>query len=121
MLNGTYRVLADEVPLGDHVGRASTFAQRLRGLLGHERLEDGEGLWLNPGASVHTLGMRFPIDVVFLDRAHRVLGVRRNVQPNRMCRAPWHTRSTLELHAGACARLGIEPGQALTFEAHRDE
>lgn len=120
-MTGTYRVFANGLSVGNHVQRAASFTERLRGLLSHTRLKDGEGLWLTPGASIHTIGMRFPIDVVFLDRGHFVLDIRRNVKPNRACRAPRRTRSTLELRAGACSDLGVERGQKLRFEVHENE
>ena len=67
---------------------------RLRGLLGRDGLEPGEGLLLRPASAVHTYFMRFPIDVVFLDRALVVLGdhrrrrsVARNLAPRRESRA----------------------------------
>ena len=62
--------------------------------------------------SVHTLFMRFPIDVVFLDRELSVLCVRRAVRPWRLV-AERGAKATLELPAGAAERAGIEPGQEL--------
>jgi len=56
---------------------------RLRGLLGRAALEPGEGLLITPTGSVHTCFMRFPIDVVFLDRDGAVLGVRADLRPWR--------------------------------------
>jgi uncharacterized membrane protein (UPF0127 family) len=52
---------------------AVTFASRLRGLLGRSELPGGSGLVIQPCSSVHGLGMRFAIDVVFLDRKDRVI------------------------------------------------
>ena len=84
----------------------------MRGLLGRSGLEEGEGLFLKPCGSVHTLFMRFPIDVVFLDRNLSVVAVRPEL-------APWRTggargaKVTLELAAGEAARLGIAPGMRL--------
>ncbi len=91
---------------------ADSFFTRLRGLLGRDELPRGEGLLLIPAPSVHTAFMRFPIDVVLLDRELRVLAVREAV-------GPWRTagvrgaRMTLELPAGEAARQGIEPGALL--------
>ena len=65
---------------------------RLRGLLGRDGLEPGEGLLLRPASAVHTYFMRFPIDVVFLDRALVVLGSRtvsiRGGRPRSAARKP---------------------------------
>jgi uncharacterized protein len=89
---------------------------RLRGLLGRDGLDAGEGLLLRPASSVHTFFMRFPIDVVFLDRALVVLGIHDTIDP-------WRTVSqrgakvVLELPAGESARRGIAVGEQLTLAA----
>jgi uncharacterized protein len=87
---------------------------RLRGLLGRGELPAGEGILLVPGGSIHTLFMRFPIDVVFLDRDDRVVGTRSTLRPWRMAFA--RARKTLELAAGEVQRLGLESGEQLVLE-----
>ncbi|MEA2279465.1 MAG: uncharacterized protein QOK21_72 [Solirubrobacteraceae bacterium] len=86
---------------------------RLRGLLGRRTLERGEGLLIRPAPSVHTWFMRFPIDVVLLDRDGRVLAVRPEMGPWRVagCRG---ARAVLELPAGEVARRGLAPGARLS-------
>src|ERR1700690_3216181 len=59
-------------------------ATRRKGLLGRSGLRDGEGLWIVPCESVHTIGMQFAIDLVYLDRNHRVRKVRSSVPAWRM-------------------------------------
>src|SRR6266487_124848 len=88
---------------------ADTFFSRLRGLLGRRELHADESLLLSPTSSIHTFFMRFPIDVVFLDRDLTVLATREPVRPWRMasCR---RAHSALELPAGACSRWAIRPG-----------
>jgi uncharacterized protein len=85
---------------------------RMRGLLGRDGLEQGEGLLLKPCGSVHTLFMRFPIDVVFLDRELFVVAVRPEVRPWRTAGARG-AKVALELAAGEAARLRIAPGMRL--------
>lgn len=85
---------------------------RLRGLLGRSGLDAGEGMLFPRTASVHTMFMRFPIDVVFLDEGLRVLSVREAVPAWRAVKergAKW----TLELAAGEAGRNGLAPGVAL--------
>lgn len=96
------------------VHRARTFGARLAGLLGRPPLRPDEALYLAPCASVHTCFMRYPIDVVFLDPAGRVLKVVEHLRPWRMaaCRG---ARAALELRAGGAARYG----QHLIEEAAR--
>jgi uncharacterized protein len=92
---------------------AETALSRCRGLLGRSGLSSGEGMLLRPTSSVHTAFMRFAIDVVFLDRADRVLKVADDLGPWRMagCRG---ARAALELPAGEARRRGLRPGVSLT-------
>jgi uncharacterized membrane protein (UPF0127 family) len=87
---------------------------RMRGLLGRSTLEVDEGLLLKPGGSVHTFFMRFPIDVVFIDRDGRVTRVVRDLAPWRVAGSR-RARTVLELPAGASARAEIAPGTLLSF------
>ena len=64
--------------------RADTPWARLRGLLGRRSLETGDGLWLVPSQGVHTFGMRFPIDAIYLDRQDRVVAVEQDLSPFRV-------------------------------------
>jgi uncharacterized protein len=92
---------------------AETSSARLRGLLGRSGLSSGEGMLLRPASSVHTAFMRFSIDVVFLDRADRVVKVVADLRPWRMA-ASRGARAVLELPAGEAARRGLRPGVSLT-------
>jgi uncharacterized membrane protein (UPF0127 family) len=91
---------------------AERYVERLVGLLGRRSLPPGEGMLIRPASSVHTFFMRFPIDVVFLDRRGVVVGVRRSVPPWRAAFAR-RARSVLELPAGESAGAGIEVGDEL--------
>ena len=91
---------------------ADGFFSRLRGLLFAPALQPGEGLLIRPCAAVHTAFMRYPIDIVFLDRAGKI----RRIVPRL---APWRSAAsggayqTLELAAGEATRLGFTAGQSL--------
>lgn len=98
------------VPLARKVRVASSFMLRLVGLLGTSQLPDGHGLLIQPGGGIHTVGMKYPIDVVFLDVGHMVLGIAAEVAPNRIRLAPRGCASVLELNAGAAARHGLVSG-----------
>jgi uncharacterized membrane protein (UPF0127 family) len=84
----------------------------MRGLLGRDRLERGEGLLLRPASSIHTFFMRFAIDAVWLDRDLRVVGVTYGVEPWRTA-GQRGARAVLELPAGEAAALGLEAGESL--------
>lgn len=84
---------------------AHDFMSRLRGLHGIDQLRGDAGLWLRPCNAVHTFGMGYDIDVVFLDKQHRVLKHVGKLRPNRAacCLA---ARSVVELPGGYCMRNG---------------
>ncbi len=91
---------------------ARRFLPRLVGLLGRKGLEAGEGLLLERCGGIHTCGMRFAIDAVFLDAEWRVLRVACDLRPWRAARVPG-ARSVLELPAGSAARLELRAGRRL--------
>jgi len=102
--------------LGDKVRTARTFLSRLVGLLGTAAIADGGGLWIVPCRSVHTLGMRYPIDVAFLDARGVVVGLLEGLPPNRVGRVVRDARGALELRSGILAATGTVPGDRLEFE-----
>ena len=85
---------------------------RMRGLLGRSSLPAGEGILLRPASSVHMAFMRFPIDVVFLDRDGAVVKVVPELAPWRVAGARG-ARDAVELAAGEAARRGIRVGERL--------
>jgi uncharacterized membrane protein (UPF0127 family) len=86
--------------LAPNLAVADTFFTRLKGLLGKKVLPHGDGLWIKHCNSVHTFGMRFPIDVVFLDKGKRVVGLAKTLRPNRISRLYSRASSVIELPAG---------------------
>jgi len=93
---------------------ADGFASRLLGLQGRRELPRGQGLLLSPSSSVHTAFMRFAIDVVFLDRAMRVVGIARRVRPWRLA-GRRGARHALELPAGEAEARALRVGEGLAF------
>lgn len=98
---------------------AETARERARGLLGRSSLTPGRAMWLAPCRSIHTVGMRFAIDVAFLDRDARVLTIREQVPPFRLTWGGWRATGVLEFAAGEVARLRIMPGQQLLLSGDR--
>jgi uncharacterized membrane protein (UPF0127 family) len=90
--------------------------RRMKGLLGRDGLASGEGLLLRPASAVHTYFMRFPIDVVFLDRALVVVGISDRVDPWRAT-SQRGAKAVLELPAGESARRGLAVGDRLELAA----
>ena len=83
---------------------------RSTGLLGRDRLEGA--LLLRPCRSVHTVGMRFAIDVAFCDDELRVLRVV-SMPRHRLSRPVWRARAVIEAEAGSFARWELRPGDVL--------
>ncbi len=105
------RVLADRADIAD------TSAKRRRGLLKHTSLEPGEGLWIAPCEGVHTFGMKFTIDVVFLTRNKRVVKIRPNMVRGRIAFS-LRAHSVLELPAGTVIGTDTQAGDQLEFERY---
>ena len=94
---------------------ADTSAKRRTGLLKHERLNPGEGLWIVPCESVHTFFMKFPIDLVYLDKQKKVRKVRHRVPAWRLS-VCLSAHSILELPAGTLEQTGTQVGDELEIE-----
>jgi len=82
---------------------ANDFRTRLRGLAFRDRERAGPGLLIPRCASIHTFGMRFPLDVYFLDAKGAVLSIRRAVPPRRIL---WHRGSSAVLEIPSTAEGG---------------
>jgi len=96
------------------VYRPNRFWERHLGLLVRPPLRPEEALWLDPCGSIHTGGMRYDLDVAFLDFEQRILAVRRGVRPWRVILAPAGTCSALEFPAGGAG--GLSAGRRLALE-----
>lgn len=99
-------IVCEHVEIADRAGR------RMRGLLGRDSLEPGEGMLLQPAPSIHTWFMRFPIDAVFMDGTLRVMKIVSGLRPWRMA-AAHHAWGVVELSAGEAERRGIAIGDQL--------
>jgi uncharacterized membrane protein (UPF0127 family) len=107
--------LTRNTQLANNAQLAGNGRNRRKGLLGRESLPEGEGLWIIPCEAVHTFWMRFPIDLVYLDRRHRVVKTRSHVRPWRLS-ACLRAHSVLELPAGTILQTETMPGDALILE-----
>lgn len=104
--------------VGDSVEVASTSLTRLCGLLGRRAVEAGGGLWIMPSSGVHTMFMRFPIDVVGLDRDRRVVKLWPNLRPWRVTSVSMKMHSVIELAADTIRETRIEVGDLLEVTHH---
>jgi uncharacterized membrane protein (UPF0127 family) len=93
-----------------------TVLERMRGLLGRPPLLAGEGLWIESCNLIHTVGMSYPIDLVFLNAQGCVLKSMSNVPPLR-CYGAFGAKSTVELLAGALVNLQICVGDQMSWRS----
>ncbi len=99
--------------LAERAAVAETPGTRRRGLLGTDSLEDGRGLVIVPCRQVHTFGMRYAIDAVFVDKHMRVLHVAKAMKPCRLGALVLKATAAIELPPGKAAATGTEPGDML--------
>ncbi len=111
----TVRNLTRDALLADSAEVADTSEKRRTGLLKHDHLDPGQGLWIVPCESVHSFFMKFAIDLVYLDRQKKVRKVRHSMMPWRLS-ACLTAHSILELPAGVLAATGTQAGDQLTIE-----
>lgn len=101
--------------LADSADVADSSAKRRTGLLKHDSLAPGDGLWIVPCESVHSFFMKFPIDLVYLDRKHKVRKIRHRMRPWRLS-VCLSAHSILELPAGILEATGTQSGDQLQIE-----
>jgi uncharacterized membrane protein (UPF0127 family) len=110
------RNLSREQDLASHATMANNFWRRLRGLLGRDSLATGEGLVIVPCSSVHMLGMRFPLDVLHLDKSGTVLRALPNLKPGKLGPMVWRSHMAVELPAGTIEASGTVAGDRVALE-----
>jgi len=99
--------------LATTVRKADNFLTRLVGLLRRQSLGPEEALWLIPSKGVHTIGMKFPIDVIFLDRTNKVIATVQDLAPRRISRLYLGAHSVLELPRGVVHKSSTVVGDQL--------
>lgn len=103
--------------LATNAQRATAFLARLRGLMFVPALPEGGGLLLEPESSIHTFFMRFPLDVIYLDRTYRVVRLASEMPPSRL--GPIYTKgchAILELPSGVISASRTHIGDELEIE-----
>ena len=100
----------------NHLRCADTHWSRLFGLLGTKELPSGEGLWLKRSRQVHMIGMRYPIDVAFLDDELQILRTISALRPGKVSPRVAGATSVLELPAGTLAETGLKEGARMEID-----
>ena len=102
--------------LGEAIEVAATAVQRVKGLLGRDCLEAGEGLLFKYASSMHTFFMQFPLDVIFMDKKGKVLKCAEGVRPFKLVASPFRAYYALELPAGAIGASHTKVGDHLELD-----
>jgi uncharacterized protein len=108
---------ADDNRVLKNISKTTHFFDRMCGLLTKPRLNENEGLLIVPCSSVHTFGMRYALDLVFLDKQWNIVKTVSSLKPWRMS-ASSNANMVLELAAGSLEKLELTTGQKL--EWHND-
>lgn len=110
-----YQVLrsGESTALWHEVKLANRPWSRLKGLLGRTSLGPEEGLWFTPCNSIHSIGMKFVFDAVFLDKTGKVVALKEHIPPGKLLPIVWGAAQVLELSAGAIAAKGLTVGDHL--------
>lgn len=101
-----------ETFVATEAGVADSYLTRLVGLLGKTKrwVQHGKGLWINPSRGVHTIGMLFPIDLIFLSKQKEVVHMEEHVRPFRISRVSLKATSVLELPPHSIYRSRTQVG-----------
>lgn len=102
--------------LGERIEVAETSISRMVGLLGKRGLEPGTGLLIIPSQAIHTVAMRFSIDVIYVDRKWRVLHLRPSMPPYRLSGVYFRSLCVIELPEGAIHSTSTQVGDQLLVE-----
>lgn len=101
-----------------HVLKTTSIAERMRGLLWHTPLNDGEGLLIQPCSSIHTFGMHYEIDVIFLSKELTIKKIFSHVKPYRFVMS-FGAAMVLEIVADSAAKLGLVENMKLQWELNK--
>ncbi len=103
------------IVLAQDIVFANTPLKRVIGLLGHKNLLDGQALVIEPCNSIHTLFMRFSIDVLFVDKNNKVVKALEQLSPFRVSKLYCKSSMVVELPCGKLKSTQTQDGDSLQF------
>ncbi|UWG98028.1 DUF192 domain-containing protein [Dehalobacter sp. DCM] len=107
------KIQIGETLIADNITVADSFVSRLVGLLRHKQLAVNEGMLIIPCSQVHTFGMKFNIDVLFLTQNNQIVAIEQKMTPGKMSKIVKNSHHVLELRAGATSQFGLHIGNQL--------
>jgi len=99
-----------------NLGIADSFFDRLKGLMFREKLNKGEGLLIIPCNSIHTFFMKFPIDVLFVNKEDKIVASIEKMKPSRISKIYGKAKYVVELPAGTIEKCDISVGDRIIYE-----
>ena len=114
MITGTIYRQTDKKPLVTNAWKTESAWERMRGLLGRKQLSEQDALLIAPCSSVHTIGMKYPIDIIYLDMKGKVLKTVSELKPLRFSLC-FNASYTLELAPGFLRCTPVKKGEMLEW------
>jgi uncharacterized membrane protein (UPF0127 family) len=108
--------MSKNIIIGDKVSLADNFYSRLFGLIPRKSISTGEGLIIDPCNSIHMFFMRFPIDVLFVDKNNVVVYIVENIKPWRISKVVWNSKYVVELPVGTVKKASTTVGDKIKIE-----
>lgn len=105
--------LSKDIIVLDDIEIADKFISRLKGLLGKDNLREGQGLKIEPCSSIHTMGMKFPIDVVFVNKDHKIVHIIKDMKPYRLSPIIPKSFYVIETFGGTISNENLEIGDLI--------
>jgi uncharacterized membrane protein (UPF0127 family) len=112
-MNMTLHNKSKDLKILSNMKEARTLWPRLKGLLGTKEIAEDSGLWIHSCNSIHTFGMRYSIDCIFIDSKFCVRKLIKDVKPGYLIWPIWSARSVIEVKAGTCEKFNIQVGDLL--------
>jgi len=118
VIHGVVYINHDQQLILSHVMKTSSVVERMQGLLCRAPLKEHEGFLIQPCSSIHTIGMRYDIDVIFLNKDLQIKKITCNIKPWRFAMSVG-AAMVLELMAGNAERLGLVENMELQWELNK--
>ena len=93
--------------------KTNTLWERIKGLLGEKNLPSDTALWIAPCSTIHTFFMKFPIDIIFVDKNLKVTSLAHSIPSSRIVFGGWGAHSTFEMRAEQLKKHSIKKGDEL--------
>lgn len=106
-------ILKNGKVITENAETAYSFFRRFRGLMFRKSIEEDYALHIKPCNQIHTLNMRFAIDVIYLSDSGEVVKIDENVKPGKICKTVKNAKSVIEVNSSAAAKFDIREGDML--------